>query len=181
MTDYWGIGIEKIKRVIGVHCPVDITVHNGQGEPVASVINNQANYYNSEFGEVIIIVDGDEKWICLPCDQSFEVSLSATDAGELEFEVYDLDLTSDDVIDDKSFTGVTLTDGKKMTSLVNTSDVDAAKLLVTDGRGDLLSEVHENGTETELTDDPYKAALFLQYVVAGSMNYTPADAATMLR
>ena len=147
---YWQIPQNLIKRIIGIHCPVDVIVYDTNGKPVASVINNQENYYDSEFGEVMILVDGDEKWIMLPNEKDYRVSLTATDSGEMKYEVYTADITNDTIIDEKSFEDVQLNDGKKFASDVDSDkDVADSKLFVVDGNDQILADVQVDGTETD--------------------------------
>ncbi len=150
-SEYWQLSTEKLLRVLGIHCPVDVTVYDASGTPVAGVYGSEPNYYGSEFGEVMIFVDGDEKWICLPTDQEYDVRLSATDNGTMSYEVYDAYLSEEGIREEKTFVEVALTTDKAFFSYVDGSiDVPDVGLYVAGGNGGAAAAVGENGAETAI-------------------------------
>lgn len=171
-VEYGQIAGERILRVIGVHCPVDVIVYDASGTPIAGVIDNEACYYNSSFGEVMIFVEGDEKWIYIPNDQNCEIRLSATDEGEMQYEVYDVNFTNEEVINEKTFESVVLTDGKEMVSYTDDSlTIPNVALYVVGDTGNAEAAVQENGTETAIPPGD----------IDGDGAATMSDAARLLR
>ena len=151
-SDYYGIPAGRIKHVLGIHCPVDVFVYNKSGTSVASVINDKAEYYDSKFGEVVIIIDGDEKYICLPDNQEYDVRLSATDVGEMTYEVFNVDFAKGEKIgQEKVFENVILIPGKEMYSDVDVrEDNPEATLYVLDHNETIVAEINEDGQETAI-------------------------------
>lgn len=190
-VEYGQIAGERILRVIGVHCPVDVIVYDASGTPIAGVIDNEACYYDSSFGEVMIFVDGDEKWIYIPNDQDYEIRLSATDEGEMQYEVYDVNFTNEEVINEKTFESVALTDGKEMSSTVGGAiTTDDIRLVSMGENGMPITMIQTDGIETTFGDvdgnetiNAFDAALILRHVVGltdEAAGYTTEDAAAVL-
>ena len=152
-SDYNGIPVGHIKKVLGIHCPVDAIVYDDSGTAVAGVINNQAEYYDSEFGDVMIFIEGDEKWICLPKDKEYDVRLSATDEGEMKYEVYDVDLVKEDAAGQEIvFDNVQLASGKELYSDVDIiNDVQDVSLYVLNQKENVVAEISEDGSENDTT------------------------------
>ena len=155
---YSQISVEYIMRVIGVHCPVDVAVYDDNNVPVAGVIDNKPQYYSSDFGSVLIFVDGDEKWIFLPADRDYSVRLDATGNGEMLYEVYDVNIANEEVLDNKVFSSVPLETGITMTSSMGDVDLSEVKLYVVDEHDKIVSEVLENGSVVAYNDKPSKWA-----------------------
>ena len=148
---YEGIGAERIWRVLGIHCPVDVVVYDEAGTMVAGVNSGEPQYYDSEPGSVLIFTEGDEKWICLPTDKEFDVRMTATDAGEMCYEVYDCNIQNGEVVNETAFESVSLTPGKAFASTVGSGTATAGvKLYVTDATGSPTLEVLKDGTETAI-------------------------------
>lgn len=148
---YEQLPASTIMNVIGIHCPVDVVVYDENGKPVASVINNEANYYDSTFGEVMILVDGDEKWVFLRNDKKYRVSITATDEGEMKYEVYNADFSNNLVIDEKTIDNIGLDDNKQMMGLVGENENGG--LFVLDNNGSVQSDINEDGTEVPHVHD----------------------------
>lgn len=145
---YGSLPVEVVKRVIGVHCPVDVTIYDDKGIPVASVVNNKTNYHNSVFGEVFILADGDEKWIMLPRDKDYKVELSGSASGEMKYEIYDANVTKQTVLEEKVFDGVALDDGKEFQMDIKAKEsAEDVRLYVVGDAGGITAEVKTDGTE----------------------------------
>jgi len=159
-------------RIITILCPVDVIVYDSNRKPIASVIDNTPNYYNSEFGSVIIITSGDEKVICLTENGEFTVHLTATDNGEMTYQVMETNLYGQSE-DDKliSFTNVQLNSGIKMESLVTESIQELVQLKILDEDGNTVDIIppdnNDRGTGDVNSDgsvDVSDAAILLQFL-----------------
>ena len=152
--------VGRLWKIVAGFCPVNMTVYNADNIPIAGITDNQINYYDSEFGDVLIFVEGDEKWFYLPPDQEYHVEVIATDEGSMDYKVFDYSLTETDVSNEKSFDSIKLTLGKTMTSLIgNTIPNSDIKLYVVDKNANPISEVNEDGTESPIFTihgSPYK-------------------------
>ncbi len=142
------------RKLLSIFCPVDVLVCDSSGTPIAGVTDGTPNYYGSEFGDVIIATSGDKKLIVLPENGEYTVRLTGTDEGEMLYEVMDADLSTREVLTQKSFESVALTPGKEFTSEVGTeTEVPEVRLFVLDEQSEApILEVLEDGTETDIPE-----------------------------
>ena len=147
----WDV-IHNLHVAFGWFCPVDAKVYNSKGEIVASVINNEANYYDSLVGEVMIFIQGDEKVIVLPDNDEYRVELIGTDSGEMEYWAFKMNLADQYVTEEKVFEKVQLELDKQMISnggsTINSEDVP---LLVIGDKDEVIADVTEDGSEIDST------------------------------
>lgn len=134
-----------------IRCPVDVVVKDKNGNTIASVINNIPNYHNSKPGDVIIIVEGEEKAIFLK-DQDVEFSFTATGNGEMTLLLEYGSLGNTKVADDgKIFKNVALEEGKTIkTNTTRGTSIDNTKLYVVEN-GERVTEINTEGEETPIT------------------------------
>ena len=153
---YGQLPASVIRTVLGIHCPVDVVVYDSEGNPVAGVVGDEERYYDTEFGEAVVLVNDDEKLIILPEGSKYDVRLTATGAGEMTYAVTREYLASQEVEAQKAFESVALIDGKLLRSETG-GDISApnTKLYVL-GDGLNVAEVLEDGTEVsiEQVSDP---------------------------
>lgn len=152
--------IQTIGKLFGICCPVDVLITDGSGNPVASVINNVTNYYDSTFGDVIIFEDEDKKIIFVNGNDPVTLHLTATDSGTMEYIIQTVDVGLSEVLSEKSFSNVTLVDGKQMLSVANVdeitgtgTDVSRVPLYVVDENDTPQKEVLPDGKGTEVPID----------------------------
>lgn len=119
-------------------CPVDVVITDEDGNKVASVINGEINYYDSSFGEVIIMTDGEHKVICVNSDKKYKVLATGTDEGEMTYSV-EKGTLSGETLYSKTYKHVDLSDNKEMVSYIEDEFELAAVPLY----------VVENGTDGE--------------------------------
>lgn len=71
-------------NTVVVACPTNVYVyHKSDGELVASVVNNEV--YNTDY-ELTVIIKSNEKAICLPNLNDYEIKIEATDNGSMEVD-----------------------------------------------------------------------------------------------
>ena len=93
----------------------------------------------------------------MPKDQSYDIRLTATDAGEMKYEIYDQDLINGDVSDQKTFDSVSLSKDKMMVSSVGeVPENKETELFVINDKGTKIAEIQEDGTEIDLTETEKK-------------------------
>lgn len=109
-----------IGKQFNIHCPVDVSVTDQNGNVLASVIGDVKDYHGSSFGEVMIFTDGDKKAVFVQGDEPLKIHLTATDEGTMEYMVRALDYNTGEVLSEKVFANVALTNNKKLFSLVDT-------------------------------------------------------------
>lgn len=147
-------------RYIQIRCPIDVEAYDKNGNIVGKICNNKVD---EDVTKITMLAVDDEKTIIIPADGSVKLSLTATDAGTMNFEVYDYDVVSGDVSAVKTFNNVTLVDGKLFSSNIAveiaTSNI---QLEVVDKDGNKLATVNEDGSETPETLEGHKHTVKLQ-------------------
>ena len=162
LPSQWGWSVadqvdDAIHFIVGsltkIFCPVDVAIVDENGNMIASVINNEINYYNSKVGDIIIFTQGDKKIIYTNEKIKFNVILLATDEGEMTYSVERINIQPEEIIESKTFTNVKLEPNKIMFSPVdNAKTVDDIELMVVEienGKVFITHTVETNGDETE--------------------------------
>ena len=125
---YNGIAISNIKRVLGIHCPVNLSVYDKNDTLIAEVIYDKTVYHTDDV-EPVIFIDNDEKYICVPTDKTYEVCFDATDDGSMTYEISDVDFARGEIVEEKVFDAVDLYKGKEMYSkLLKNANVSEIEL-----------------------------------------------------
>ena len=163
-------------RRIGVWCPVDAVVYDDDGKPVAGVVDGEERYYKSEFGEVVVLTDGDGKVFLLPEGGDYDVRLTATGEGEMTYDASTVDLASQEAVAQKAFESVQLTEGKEMRSEVGGGvEISDVKLYVMGSTGEPVAEVLEDGAEIGVGNAPSKSDLVAYAGKAKAAGFTDLD------
>lgn len=138
-------------NIVTAMCPVDMYVYDAAGICIASVTDNTPNYYDSEFGEVMIFIDEDRKSICFSRDSEYTVKLVGADEGEMIYEAGRFNMGRQE-FEQKTFESVALEPGKEMYSEIgNTTAPEDTHLYVVDDQGEPTAEVLADGTETPVS------------------------------
>ncbi len=158
----WGYSFgDKVDDAVGwcwgwvakVLCPVNVVIVDEYGKNIASVINGEINYYDSDFGDVIICTYGEEKFIYVNSEKIFNVELIGTDTGTMTYSVEKCNLASGEIYESKTFNDVMLEEGKTMYSPASeTEKTEDIQLFVTEEKNGERTYTHiinENGTENE--------------------------------
>ncbi len=147
----------NVGRLIGIQCPVDVNITDQNGNMVASVTGGEKNYYGFSFGEIMIFTDGDKKAVFVQGDEPLEIHLTATDGGTMAYTVQALNYDLGQILSEKVFENVRLTDGKQMLSIVDTeetagngTDVSQVPLYVLGLNESPEKEVLPDGAGTEI-------------------------------
>lgn len=140
--------------VTKILCPVDVIVKDADGNKIASVIGGEVNYYDSSFGDVIILTDGDKKIIFVSGDNDFNVELIGTDDGTMTYSVEKCNLATEEISESKTFENVKLENGKEMYSPVSNAETteDVELFVVENKNGEYVTThtISTDGTETEI-------------------------------
>ena len=168
-------------------CPVDVIITDSENQKIASVIDGEANYYDSNFGDVVIFTDGEKKVIYIDGDKDFNVSLTGTDSGTMTYSVADFNLRTGyhETHPVKTFSNVVLEKGKRMYSPVgealSTSDIALYVVGEQDGQDVFIYQIEPDGKETKLTPDDhthtYTSTITTEPTCTkpGEMTYTCVD------
>lgn len=73
-------------KVVCVACPTEVTVTSKSGQKVAFASNSHCESYDNK---VTVFVYDNEKYICLPTDEDYDISISSTDDGKMNYSVYE--------------------------------------------------------------------------------------------
>ena len=141
------------RRVVSMHCPVDVNVYK-KGELVASVVNNVAN---DTLSGIPVMVDNDEKYFLIDTESEYTFEIIATGEGTLEYDV--LDVSGDD--NSKVYVEVKLEPGKTMTSTITPeTKTEEVQLHVVDEKGEVIAEIQEDGKEVPVNENPKVQDIF---------------------
>lgn len=148
-----------------VCCPVDVKVYNGAGELVGSIIDNRVEEETLSDGVVLYVSgeDGDEKYVLFLTEDTYRLEISAVDGGTMAYTIQYVDMSAEEVLQEKEFQNVALTSGKQMTSSVSVwdktnpdisvedkIDTPQVQLLVLDENDNIVREVLPDGSGTEI-------------------------------
>ena len=132
-----------------VFCPVDVTLTDENGELIASVINGEITYSTDYEREIVILIEGDKKIIYINGDVNYDVNLVGTDTGTMTFSIEKIN--TNEVLESKSFSNVSLESGKTMyASVTSSKDIDDVELFVVRdvfGENVFTHEISTSGTE----------------------------------
>ncbi len=127
------------QKIASFYCPVDIRVFDGD-TLVGQVIDDQIV---PDVTTIPILVLEGSKHVLLSGNGDYRFEISATDEGTMDYTI----VSADTGASLKSFSGVSLADGKEMSSSVGRgADASDVRLYVLDGN-ERVAEVTEDGTE----------------------------------
>ncbi len=104
-------GYYSLSNLMTVKCPTDVYVYDAEGNLVLSIVDNKVTNRKSN---IVAFVDGDEKIFVLPTDQEYDIKITATDDGTMQYSVQsfkDFELLRTviyndiELADNKSYTG----------------------------------------------------------------------------
>lgn len=75
-------------RIVRINCPIDVTVYDAGGNTLASIIDNEPQPGSRL---VIAYTDEGEKLVYLPVNRDYEIKLSATDDGVMNYAIQEYD------------------------------------------------------------------------------------------
>ncbi|MBO5316375.1 MAG: hypothetical protein J6B48_08105 [Clostridia bacterium] len=134
--------------LVKVFCPVDVIITDEEGNNVASVINGEVNYYDSEFGQVIISTDGDKKFIYINDENNYNINLIGIDLGSMTYTLGKCNLSTGEIPKSKTFNDVVLEEGKTMyCSVDETTEIDNVSLFIVEEKDGEMIYTHKIGTD----------------------------------
>lgn len=148
------IGGRRIFTHVGSHCPVDVEIRTTDGKVVGTIINNVLNEVMPE--KIYIEVHGSQKDIFLFDNDKYTISFTGTDEGAMHYFVQNIDVDTLEIVEEKNFANVLITNSKKMVSYINARDDDSGadvlnvQLFVLDNNGIPEKEVLSDGNGTEI-------------------------------
>ena len=143
VKDFWS-GVLSI-----FSCPVDVVAKDENGNVLASVINNEISYSETNNGSVLVITYGESKWFFARSDVKVHYEITGTDTGSMEYECYAIDRLNDKEEEILVCSNITLEEGKEFVT-------DKSRLYVVDENDNKISEVQGDGAEKPVAsgEDP---------------------------
>lgn len=167
--DYFGVQANVAKllalnnlysfvKIFTFFCPVDFVITDSNGTNIVSYLDGEVNYYDSDFGDVIVCSDGDRKAVLISdVDEEYTVKMIGTDDGIMTYSVQSMDIETEDVIDTITYENVALAPEKYLYSVVSehtNADVSDTTLFVTDETySQTVKKVKTDGEEIEVSAD----------------------------
>ena len=76
----------QVTRVVHINCPVDISVYDGRGTLVASIVGDEPQVIDGSAIPAFVNTDG-EKVVMLPPDETYEIRVEATAEGSVNLGI----------------------------------------------------------------------------------------------
>ncbi len=126
-------------KIIRVACPVDIYVYDSAGNLAVSIENDFVEIFDDRLNAYVL---NSEKYICVPLDEEFTIKIVSTDAGEMDYSVFEFDENSK-LSREVSKENISLETNKtfdgKINNILNT-DADNYNLTVSDTQEKIAME-----------------------------------------
>ena len=123
-------------RVATINCPVNVKVHDSQGNLCGSIINNEVQYI--ENGISVYVNDNGEKCFCLPEDEEFRFEYTGYDDGTLNCSFAEVDAATGEKLTSKNYYDMPLSDGKTYTGILEEKDDDEIDAVVIDSNNETI-------------------------------------------
>lgn len=141
-------------RCVQIHCPVDVTAYDGNGNVVGQITNNQLNESSTN---IMMFPMSDQKNIFVDQNEDVQLSIVATDPGTMDVIITEYDVVTGNVSAIKKYSGIGLIEGKDFYTSICDETVTADIVLeVVDNEGNRLAVVNEDGTETTDISEKHK-------------------------
>ena len=153
-------------KKITVACPVNVEIYDEDGQLVGSVIDNVIDESVENPVEIELMgEDGDIKEILLPSNKHFNIVLTGTDSGKMDYTVSLMDIETGEVVEAIEYTDIALALDKQFLSGVSKTIVAEGNeetpyndvTLYTQSRGNMVLSVAQDGVETETNKALIKA------------------------
>lgn len=137
----------------GVWCPVDVEIYTSDGRLAGRTADDTAEVLLED--NLYLTVDNGRKHIYFLDEDTYTLRLTATDEGTMRYVVQNIKVDTQEILEEKAFSEIVLTDGKRMTGSIavgedGDTDTGGAQLFVLDGDGVGIAEIQENGAEVPL-------------------------------
>ncbi|MBQ6018142.1 MAG: VWA domain-containing protein [Clostridiales bacterium] len=133
---------KKEIRVI-IRCPVDVTVMHGE-DIVCQIVSDEIVSIDSS---ITAYVEDSSKTLIIPHDSDYQIYITATNSGTMNYVIQDLDITSNS---SASFVDIALeTDKTFLCELTPDTNIDKVDLFVTDKDGNIIAKITGDGQEVD--------------------------------
>lgn len=134
----------KGTTIVSIACPVDIVVYDKNGKEVAVIEDHEQIQ-----ADIPVVTDDEMSKIYFPVEEQFEIKITATDSGVMNYNVTEMNLDQE-VINKVTYSNIELRDGMTFTAQIDT------KSEYSEGKYDLVCS--ENGTDIIISSDDNKGS-----------------------
>ena len=135
-------------KVYATYCPVDVELVDHDNKVIASVINDEIDYHDSHFGDVIVTTVGDQKMFAVPPGANYTLRMVGTDNGTMDYYTAEIDMLNEEIVSTKCFQNVTVSRDREMTSIVSEDiSVDDTQLFAMGDDNRIVQEILPEGQE----------------------------------
>ena len=99
-------------RIIRINCPVDVKVYDSAGSLKAEIVKDVPQE-NSESSLLVMLNEDGEKIICLPSDMSYDIQITATDEGIMDYAINEYSTSIGDITRIENYLNIKLQTGDK--------------------------------------------------------------------
>ncbi len=136
-----GGGVRNPYSRSSIHCPVDIRVLDKNGELEAWTVGEQV--FHTASSEVLVLTEGDAKYVYAPEDTEYQIVIRGTDDGEMTYLRETIDAVTGEVLEETAFEHVPLREGIAYTSTVTKEK--ETELFELNEAGRVKSRISEDG------------------------------------
>lgn len=103
-------------RYLTVNCPVDISVYDSSGTLVARILDDVVQEIPGSTIDALLDENG-QKVVCLPLDETFEIQITANDAGTMSYQITETDIDTGDELRVVNYYDVPIRTGDQLTGV----------------------------------------------------------------
>ena len=103
-------------RYVSVNCPVDISVYDSSGTLVARILDDVVQEIPGSTIDALLDENG-QKVVCLPLDETFEIQITANDAGTMSYQITETDIDTGDELRVVNYYDVPIRTGDQLTGV----------------------------------------------------------------
>ena len=103
-------------RYVSVNCPVDISVYDSSGTLVARILDDVVQEIPGSTIDALLDENG-QKVVCLPLDETFDIQITATDAGTMSYQITETDIDTGDELRVVNYYDVPIRTGDQLTGV----------------------------------------------------------------
>lgn len=148
--EQWTTQEKATYSMAAIRCPVDVQVLDSFGNVIGSIEGD--NIQNPDDYEVILMKNGDDKYVYLPKADNYTLKIIGTAKGKMQYSLASLN-DRGEILEEKQFSNVVIEKRKIFKSEIK-KDVNLPKIkLLIEENENVVKEVRENGDEILIQED----------------------------
>lgn len=105
-------GLNEKKTKVGVHCPVDVSVYDSDGNLCAQIVDNQVV---DGYDDVAVYVDNDDKYLLLP-DDDYVIEYVGNDEGSMTCDIEEYE--NNELVRSLTYENIPLSEDRKYSNFL---------------------------------------------------------------